>query len=73
MSNTLRSFLSHEWRDVASVSSEIYKQMGIAIKPDRLARVLTNSFPDVVADGILIRISPQITEVSHAQNPSNPS
>jgi hypothetical protein len=66
MSATLRSYLSHDWQDVSAVSRAIYDDMGIAIKPERLARVLTQSFPDVVADGILIRIQPQPPETSDA-------
>jgi hypothetical protein len=73
MSTTLRSYLSHDWQDVAAVSRAIYDDMGIAIKPDRLARVLSTSFPDVVSDGILIRIQPQPTETSDAQPSSSPS
>ncbi len=67
MSNTLRAFLSHEWSDINAVSRAIYETLGIAIKPERLSHVLTASFPDVVADGILIRIVPQ--EPVHAPHP----
>lgn len=63
----LRDFLSHEWRDLASLSSEIYEKIGIPIKPERLGRLLTASYPDVViSDGILIRIQPQMPEVANA-------
>ncbi len=58
MSLTLRDYLSHEWQDIASVSREIYRDLGIPLRPERLARVLVNAFPDVVVDGILIRIQP---------------
>lgn len=54
----LRDFLSHEWQDLASVSREIYRVMGIPIKPERLGRVLTNAYPDVVlSEGVLVRIT----------------
>jgi hypothetical protein len=74
MSTTLRSYLSHDWQDISQVSRAIYDDMGIAIKPDRLGRLLSDHYPDVVvSDGILIRIQPQPTETSDAQPSSSPS
>lgn len=64
----LRDFLSHDWQDLAAVSREIYNRIGIPIKPDRLGRILTSNYPDVVvSDGTLVRIVAQ--EISHASHP----
>jgi hypothetical protein len=69
----LRDFLSHEWQDLASVSSQIYDKLGIPIKPERLGRLLTSNYPDVVlSDGILVRIQPEITEAHDAPQHQQP-
>lgn len=52
----LRRFLSHEWQDSAAVSVRIFKEMGIKMKPERLVRLYTSSYPDVIADGPLVRL-----------------
>ncbi len=54
----LRRYLSHEWQDSAAISVRIYKEMGIAIKPERLVRLCTSNYPDVIADGGLLRLIP---------------
>lgn len=55
-SNDLRRFLSHDWQDAAAVSRRIFDEIGVPIKPERLVRLYTNTYPDVVADGILVRL-----------------
>jgi hypothetical protein len=55
MSNDLRRFLSHEWQDSAAVSRRIFDEIGVPIKPERLVRIYTSAYPDVVADGVLLR------------------
>jgi hypothetical protein len=65
---TLRAYLSHEYQDLAVISRQIYDDLGIPIRPDRLGRVLANNYPDVeISDGILIRI--KAPEISHATPP----
>ena len=56
MSSDLRRFLSHEWQDSAAVSREIFNQMGIPIKPERLVEIYVKTYPDVLADGPLVRL-----------------
>lgn len=70
-STTLRDLLSHEWQDLGSLSAQVYDRLGIAMKPERLGRVLSNNYPDVeISDGILIRLKAQ--EVDHASPPPKP-
>ena len=54
----LRRFLSYEWQDSAAVSHRIFEEMGIPIKPERLVRMCTGAYPDVIADGRLLRRVP---------------
>ncbi len=58
MTSDLRRFLSHEWQDSAAVSRQIYDAMGLKIKAERLVKIYTTSYPDVVADGPLLRLVP---------------
>ncbi len=51
----LRRFLSYEWQDSAAVSRLIFDTLGVPIKPERLVRIYTTTFPDVVSDGPLLK------------------
>ncbi len=55
-SGDLRQFISGEWQDTGTVSHEIYKALGLKIRPARLATMLQASYPDVLVEGPLIRL-----------------